>query len=229
MILSGVIINSVAVGFGSLLGVFFRNKLNKRVVDTVMSGMGLCVLYIGISGSLKGQNILVAIGSIALGGIIGELIDIDDRLRKFGLAVETKFKSNTDKKESLVEGFLNATMVICVGAMAIVGSLQSGLAGNHEILYAKAFIDLFVVLAMSATMGIGVFFSAFLILFYEGAIVLFAGTLSPFLSAVVIDEITCVGSLVIMAIGFNILGITKIKVANLSLAPFIPIFIYLFI
>jgi len=228
MILSGVIVNSVAVGLGSLLGVFFRNKFNKRVIDTVMSGMGLCVLYIGISGSLKGQNILVAIGSIALGGIIGELIDIDDRLRKFGLAVEAKFKSNTDKKESLVEGFLNATMVICVGAMAIVGSLQSGLVGNHEVLYAKAFIDLFVVLAMSATMGIGVFFSAFLILFYEGAIVLFAGTLSPFLSAVVIDEITCVGSLVIMAIGFNILGITKIKVANLSLAPFIPIFIYLF-
>jgi len=229
MILSGVIVNSVAVGFGSLLGVFFRDKFNKKIIDTVMSGMGLCVLYIGISGSLKGQNILVAIGSIALGGIIGELIDIDDRLRKFGLSLENKFKSNTDKKESLVEGFLNATMVICVGAMAIVGSLQSGLAGNHEILYAKAFIDLFVVLAMSATMGIGVFFSAFLILFYEGAIVLFAGILSPFLSAIVIDEITCVGSLVIMAIGFNILGITKIKVANLSLAPFIPIFIYLFI
>lgn len=229
MILSGVIVNSVAVGFGSLLGVFLRDKFNKKIVDTVMSGMGLCVLYIGISGSLKGQNILVAIGSIALGGIIGELIDIDDRLRKFGLAIETKFKKGQDKKESLVEGFLNATMVICVGAMAIVGSLQSGLVGNHEILYAKAFIDLFVVLAMSATMGIGVFFSAFLILFYEGAIVLFAGTLSPFLSAVVIDEITCVGSLVIMAIGFNILGITKIKVANLSLAPFIPIFIYLFI
>ena len=229
MILSGVIVNSVAVGFGSLLGVFLRDKFNKKIIDTVMSGMGLCVLYIGISGSLKGQNILVAIGSIALGGIIGELIDIDDRLRKFGLAIETKFKKGKDKKESLVEGFLNATMVICVGAMAIVGSLQSGLAGNHEILYAKAFIDLFVVLAMSATMGIGVFFSAFLILFYEGAIVLFAGTLSPFLSVVVIDEITCVGSLVIMAIGFNILGITKIKVANLSLAPFIPIFIYLFI
>ncbi|MCS5422913.1 MULTISPECIES: DUF554 domain-containing protein [Psychrilyobacter] len=226
MILSGVIVNSVAVGLGSLLGVFFRNKFNKKIIDTVMSGMGLCVLYIGISGSLKGQNILVAIGSIALGGIIGELIDIDHRLRKFGLAVEAKFKSDTE--ESLVEGFLNATMVICVGAMAIVGSLQSGLIGNHEILYAKAFIDLFVVLAMSATMGIGVFFSAFLILFYEGAIVLFAGTLSPFLSALVIDEITCVGSLVIMAIGFNILGITKIKVANLSLAPFIPIFIYLF-
>lgn len=229
MILNGVIVNSVAVGFGSLLGVFFKNKLNKKVIDTVMSGMGLCVLYIGISGSLKGQNILVTIGSIALGGIIGELIDIDDRLRKFGLAVETKFKSDTTPKESLVEGFLSATMVICVGAMAIVGSLQSGLLGNHEVLYAKAFIDLFVVLAMSATMGIGVFFSAFLILFYEGAIVLFAGTLSPFLSSVVVDEVTCVGSLVIIAIGFNILGITKIKVANLSLAPFIPIFIYLFL
>ena len=229
MILSGVIVNSVAVGFGSLLGVFFKDKFSKKIMDTIMSGMGLCVLYIGISGSLKGQNILVAIGSIALGAIIGELIDIDDRLRKFGIAMETKFKSNTGEKESLVDGFLNSTMVICVGAMAIVGSLQSGLANNHEILYAKAFIDLFVVLAMAATMGIGVFFSSFLILFYEGAIALFAQTLSPFLSVVVIDEITCVGSLVIMAIGFNLLGITKIRVANLSLAPFLPIIIYLFI
>jgi len=229
MILSGVIVNSVAVGFGSLLGVFFKDKFSKKIMDTIMSGMGLCVLYIGISGSLKGQNILVAIGSIALGAIIGELIDIDDRLRKFGIAMETKFKSNTGEKESLVDGFLNSTMVICVGAMAIVGSLQSGLANNHEILYAKAFIDLFVVLAMAATMGIGVFFSSFLILFYEGAIALFAQTLSPFLSVVVIDEITCVGSLVIMAIGFNLLGITKIRVANLSLAPFLPIIIYIFI
>ena len=228
MILSGVIVNSVAVGFGSLLGVFFKNKLNKKVIDTVMNGMGLCVLYVGIVGCLEGKNILVTIGSIALGSIVGELIDIDERLRKFGHALEAKFKSNADKKESLAEGFVNSTMVICVGAMAIVGSLQSGLIGNHEALYAKAVIDLFIVLAMSATMGIGVFFSAFGILFYEGAIALLSGTISPFLSAVVIDEITCVGSLVIMAIGLNILGITKIKVANLSLAPFVPVLIYLF-
>ncbi|WP_319203303.1 DUF554 domain-containing protein [uncultured Ilyobacter sp.] len=229
MILNGVLANSAAVGLGSLLGVFFKNRFNKKIIDTVMNGMGLCVLYVGISGSLKGKNILVVIAAIAIGGIIGEIIDIDDKIRKFGVAMEIKFSSDKDKKESLVDGFLNSTMVVCVGAMAIVGSLQSGLIGNHEVLYAKAFIDLFVVLAMSATMGIGVFFSAFMILFYEGAIVLFAGTISPFLSAVVIDEITCAGSLVIMAIGLNILGITKIKVANLSLAPFIPILIYLFI
>jgi hypothetical protein len=229
MILNGVLANSAAVGLGSLLGVFFKNRFNKKIIDTVMNGMGLCVLYVGISGSLKGKNILVVIAAIAIGGIIGEIIDIDDKLRKFGVAMEIKFSSDKDKKESLVDGFLNSTMVVCVGAMAIVGSLQSGLIGNHEVLYAKAFIDLFVVLAMSATMGIGVFFSAFMILFYEGAIVLFAGIISPFLSAVVIDEITCAGSLVIMDIGLNILGITKIKVANLSLAPFIPILIYLFI
>jgi len=229
MILNGVLANSAAVGLGSLLGVFFKNRFNKKIIDTVMNGMGLCVLYVGISGSLKGKNILVVIAAIAIGGIIGEIIDIDDKLRKLGLTIEAKFSSGKDKKESLVDGFLNSTMVVCVGAMAIVGSLQSGLIGDHEVLYAKAFIDLFVVLAMSATMGIGVFFSAFMILFYEGAIVLFAGTISPFLSAVVVDEITCAGSLVIMAIGLNILGITKIKVANLSLAPFIPILIYLFI
>jgi hypothetical protein len=229
MILNGVLANSAAVGLGSLLGVFFKNRFNKKIIDTVMNGMGLCVLYVGISGSLKGKNILVVIAAIAIGGIIGEIIDIDDKLRKFGVAMEIKFSSDKDKKESLVVGFLISTMVVCVGAMAIVGSLQSGLIGNHEVLYAKAFIDLFVVLAMSATMGIGVFFSAFMILFYEGAIVLFAGIISPFLSAVVIDEITCAGSLVIMDIRLNILGITKIKVANLSLAPFIPILIYLFI
>lgn len=229
MILSGVVANSMAVGVGSLLGVLFRDKFNKKVIDTVMNGMGLCVLYVGISGSLQGKNILVTIASIALGGIIGEVIDIDERLRRMGFAIEGKFRSGTDEKESLAEGFLNSTMVICVGAMAIVGSLQSGLTGNHETLYAKAFIDLFVVLAMSATMGIGVFFSAFSILLYQGVITLFAGTISPLLSEVVIDEITCVGSLVIIAIGLNILGITKIKAANLSLAPFVPIFIYLFI
>lgn len=227
MILSGVIANSVAVGFGSLLGILFRNKFNKKVIETVMSGMGLCVLYVGISGSLQGKNILVTIGSIALGGVVGEIIDIDGRLRRYGKSVEAKFSSG--KKESVAEGFLNSTMVICVGAMAIVGSLQSGLVGNHETLYAKAFIDLFVVLAMAATMGIGVFFSAFSILLYQGVITLMAGKISPFLSEIVIAEITCVGSLVIIAIGLNILGITKIRAANLSLAPFIPIIIYLFI
>lgn len=227
MILSGVIANSVAVGFGALLGIMFRNKFNKKVIETVMSGMGLCVLYVGISGSLQGKNILVTIGSIALGGIIGEIIDIDGRLRRFGHSIEGRF--NSGKKESIAEGFLNSTMVICVGAMAIVGSLQSGLLGNHETLYAKAFIDLFVVLAMAATMGIGVFFSAFSLFLYQGAMTLMAGRISPFLSEVVISEITCVGSLVIIAIGLNILGITKIRAANLSLAPFIPIIIYLFI
>lgn len=227
MILSGVIANSVAVGFGSLLGILFRNRFNKKVIETVMNGMGLCVLYVGISGSLQGKNILVTIGSIALGGVIGEIIDIDGRLRRFGHSVEAKFSSG--EKESVAEGFLNSTMVICVGAMAIVGSLQSGLVGNHETLYAKAFIDLFVVLAMAATMGIGVFLSAFSILLYQGAITLMAGKISPFLSEIVIAEITCVGSLVIIAIGLNILGITKIRAANLSIAPFIPIIIYLFI
>ncbi len=229
MILSGVVANSVAVGFGSLIGVLFRGRFNNKIIETVMNGMGLCVLYIGISGSLEGENILVTIASIAIGGIIGEVVDIDERLKRYGVAIERRFIKAKDKKESIAEGFLNSTMVICVGAMAIVGALQSGLVGNHETLYAKAIIDLFVVFAMSATMGIGVFFSAFAILFYEGAIVLFAGSISPFLSEIVIDEVTCVGSLVIIAIGLNLLKITKIKVANFSLAPLIPIIVYMFI
>ncbi len=226
MILNGALINFIGIILGSLIGLLLKNKFPKKIIDAIMTGMGLCVLYIGISGSLKGQQIIVIVFSVAIGSIIGELIDIDTKLQKFGDFIGRKFSRNGELNFS--EGFVSSTLLFCVGAMAIVGSLQSSI-GNHTILYTKSIIDAFVSITMASMLGAGVIFSAFSVLFYEGALTLFSNLITQYLPQNVINEMTCVGSLLIIAIGLNMLKITKIKVANLCLAPFIPMFIYLII
>lgn len=228
MLLSGVIANSVGVSIGALIGIALKSKFPEKIIQNLMTGMGLCVTYVGISGSLKGHNTLVVIISMAIGGILGELISIEKRLEQFGKLLESfaKPKKNDGK---IVEAFVNSTLFICVGAMAIVGSLQSGLSGDHQTLYAKALIDCIVVITMASTMGIGVLFSTLTVFVYEAAMTLSANYISIFLTQTVIDEVTCVGSILIMAIGFNMLGVSKLKISNLCLSPFIPIIIYAFI
>lgn len=223
----GTIVNCLTIIFGCLVGLFIKGKVNEKVSTTVMNGLGLCSLYIGISGSLKCENSIEMIVSIALGALIGEIIDIDKWLIKLGDYFENKFKKNNDKI-SISEGFVTSSLLFCVGAMAIVGSLESGLNGDNTTLYAKSVLDGVSSIIFSSTLGIGVFLSVFTVLIYQGSITIAASMLSGILSTSVITSMSVVGSVIIIGLGLNILGMTKIKVANLLPAIFIPIIFGLF-
>lgn len=210
----GTIINTLSIIVGALIGLFVKGKISKNINETIMNGLALCVIYIGISGALKGNNTMVIIISIALGGLIGELIDIDRKLESFGDKIEKKFNKN-NSNISISQGFVSATLLFCVGAMAIVGSLESGLNNNHSTLYAKSLLDGITSIIFTSTLGIGVMLSAFAVFIYQGSITLMAGFLSSFLNDVAINNMTAVGSILIMGLGLNILGVTKIKISNL--------------
>ena len=241
--LTGTIINSLAILAGSLLGLVLQAATHRsskdvdvggiggRLQTIVMEGMALCVLYIGISGSLKGQNTLIAIISIAIGAVVGELLDLDRRMHTLGDWVQAKTARLIHTQEgapSVADGFVAASLLFCVGAMAIVGSLENGLTGNYDTLKAKSVIDGIAAIVFASSLGVGVAFSAAAIFVYQGAISLAAGLLAPLLSDTVIAEMTCVGSLLIVALSLNMLNVTKIKVMNLVPAIFLPILLCTF-
>lgn len=217
----GTIVNFSAIVIGSLIGILVKGGLPEKISDTIMQGLSLCVIYIGISGAIKGSNVMLIIFSAVIGGFVGELIDIDNLLKKLGDKIENKFKGKGTK---ISEGFVTASLLFCVGSMAIVGSLESGLQGNNKILFAKSVIDGVVSIIFSSTLGIGVMISSISVLLYQGIITLAASGLKYILIQSVITEMTAIGSLLIMAIGLNMLGVSKIKVANLLPSVFVPIF-----
>lgn len=236
--LTGTIINALAVVAGSIAGLIIQavtrrssrdisaDGLGGRIQTIVMQGVALCVLYIGYSGALKGENTLIAIISMALGAVIGEILDLDRRMRDLGDWVQDRTAKLIHTQEgtpSISDGFVTASLLFCVGAMAIVGSLENGLTGNYDTLKAKSVLDGISAIVFSSSLGVGVIFSAVAVFIYQGAISLLAGLLSPLLSDVVIAEMTCVGSLLIFGLGLNMLNITKIKVMNFVPAIFLPI------
>jgi len=225
--LLGSIVNCLAVVVGGAAGVLLKKGIPERIGNTIMSGLALCVLYIGISGSLAGENILIAILSIAIGAFLGGWIDLDKRINWLGDWLETRLKGKNNKV-SISQGFVTSSLLFCVGAMAVVGSLQSGLTGNHETLFAKSLIDGIAAVVLASSLGIGVLLSGGLLLLYEGSITLCAKVISPYLSTPVINEMTCVGSLLIIGLALNMLKITDLKIMNYLSAVFIPILLCLF-
>lgn len=224
----GVLVNTVTVLLGSTVGLIFKKGISKKFTDSVMIGIGLCTVCIGISGMLKGKNILVAIISMVFGAIIGTWIDIDKRINQVGDFLSAKLKKSDDKV-SVAEGFVTASLLFCIGAMTIIGSLESGLKGDNTTLFIKSVLDLFSSMMLSASLGIGVIFAAAFVLVFQGGLVLASGLLAPILNDAAIAEITCVGSLMILALGLNLIGITKIKVANFFPAlVFAPLICWLF-
>ncbi|WML33871.1 DUF554 domain-containing protein [Clostridium sp. OS1-26] len=219
--LLGTIVNFSAIIVGSLIGLLVKGGVPEKISNTIMQGLALCVIYIGISGAIKGSNVMLIIISSVIGGFIGELIDIDNLLKKLGDKIENKFKGKGIK---ISEGFVTASLLFCVGSMAIVGSLESGLQGNNKILFAKSMLDGVASIIFSSTLGVGVMLSSVSVLLYQGIITIAASGLKTILIQSVITDMTAIGSLLIMGIGFNTLGISKIKVANLLPAVFIPIF-----
>ena len=230
----GTIVNAVGIIAGAVIGNIIRsfsskkkeggkkNKALSELGDVIMNGVALCVLLIGVMGAIKTGDIMIAIISVVVGGIIGTLCRLDSGITALGEFIE---KKTGGKLGSITQGFVTASLLFCVGAMAIVGSLNSGLMLDHKTLYAKSLLDAISAVIFSTTLGWGVAFSSLLLFVYQGTITVAASWLSPVLSEVAINEMAAVGSLLIIALSLNMLGLTKIKVMNYVPAIFIPIFL----
>ncbi len=220
--MQGVLVNIATVIVGSLIGLLLKRGLPEKLSKAMTTAVALAVVYIGIDGMMCGENTLVTVLSMVIGGLIGTLLDLDGRLESLGKFVEKKFK-NGSKNGSIAEGFVSATLLFCVGAMTIVGALQSGLSGNHEMQYTKALLDFISSIVLASALGIGVIFASLSVLTVQGSLVLVAQFAAPYLSEYVINEMTCVGSVLILALALNILGVTKIKLMNFVPAILLPV------
>ena len=228
--LTGTLVNTATVIAGSLIGMLLGNILPERLRDTVMKGLGLCTIFIGITGMFGSENALITIISITVGAIIGELLDLDGHLTRFANWLENRFRKNkTGGKATIAEGFITASLVFCVGAMTIVGSLNAGLGGDQHMLYTKSLLDLVSSCMIAVSLGVGVLFSSAFVFVFQGSIVLLAQLLAPALTESAISEMTCAGSLIILALGLNMIGLSKFKVANFLPAIILaPVFSWLF-
>lgn len=227
MVLYSSIINGITIIAGALIGVLLKKGLPKKVSDGVMQGMALCVLAIGITGVLDSGNFLIPIISIAVGGALGSWIDLNLYLNRFGDWMQKKLTKG-DSGSTFGEGFVTATLLVCVGAMAITGALDSGIRGDHSTIFAKSLIDFVSCMIMASTLGIGVAFAGVVCFLYQGSIALAGNAIAVFLTESMINEMTCVGSLLIIAIALNMLNLTKIKVVNFIPACFLPLALCLF-
>lgn len=215
----GPIVNGVVIVICALAGKFFVKGLSGRFEDIIKKAIGLSIMYIGISGAMENKRVMLLIISMVAGSIIGEWINIDKGMNTLGLWAEKKFGFG---EGNFAKGFVTASILFCTGSMAIVGAMQSGLAGNHEMLYAKSILDGVISIVFASTMGIGVAFSAIPVFLYEGAIALGAGYIKDWLTPEIITEMSAVGSLLIAALGFNFLEVREIRVANMIPAIFLP-------
>ncbi|MBP3964105.1 DUF554 domain-containing protein [Paenibacillus lignilyticus] len=216
MVLTGAVVNAAAIIGGGVLGIVLP-RVKDEMKKTVMAAMGMLVLVLGIGMALKSDNFVLVAFSLAIGGVLGELLNIEGKLQKLGEQLQTVVARN--KPSNIAEGFVTTTLVFCIGAMAVLGSLESGLHDNHNILFTKSILDGFLALLFASTLGVGVLFSAIPILLYEGALTLFASAITSWMGDQVLDaiilEITSIGGILIMGIGINILNVMRIRVANL--------------
>ncbi len=226
MIGLGTIANVCAILAGSFLGLILRRGFPLKWQETILQGIALCVLIIGVQMATQSNNILIVIASIVAGTVLGEMLDIDDKLNKFGAWVEGKIIKNKDGSVSgaIGEGFIAASLIYCVGAMAIVGSIQDGLTGDPQTLYAKSMLDGISAIIFTANMGIGVALSAISVGIYQGILTLLASYIEPYITKAILNEISAVGGILIMGIGLNMLKVVTIRIAN-QLPSIIIVFI----
>ncbi len=218
----GTIVNAVAIILGAILGNFLKGGFPERFKATLMQGISLAVILIGLSMALKTQNVMLVTLSIVIGGVIGELLCIEDWLSNLGLKLERRFGGDNG---NFAKAFVSTSLIYCVGAMAIMGSLESGLTGNHTTLFVKSVLDGVSSIVFASSMGIGVAFSALPVFLYQGSITLAASFVKPFLTDAIIREMTATGGLLIFGIGVNMLtgGKVQIKVGNLLPAIFVAV------
>ena len=212
MIPLGSIVNALAIIGGSLVGCWLQSRFPERIRAIVFQGLGLCVLLIGFQMALKVDNILIVIFAVLLGGITGELLRLDTLFERIGNRFKKLIKS---KNAKFTDGLITASLIYCIGAMAIIGSLEEGIRGNPTILYTKSILDGFASIALAATYGSGVLFSFLPVLLYQGSMTIGASFFQQYFSDVMIAQVTACGGLLIIGIGINLLELTEIRLANL--------------
>ncbi|QAT43660.1 DUF554 domain-containing protein [Aminipila luticellarii] len=215
----GPIVNAAAIVVCGLAGTYIIKGVPERFENLVMKAIALSLIYIGISGALENKRVMILILSLVIGAIIGEAINIDAQMNRLGKWAEGKLGFS---EGNFSKGFVTASILFCTGSMSIVGSLESGLQGNHEMLFAKAILDGVIAIVFASQLGVGVTFSAVPVFLYEGGIALGATFMKGLLTNEIITEMSAVGSLLIAGIGFNFMEIKEIKVANLIPAIFLP-------
>lgn len=226
MVILGALINGLEAFVGGVLGLALKGRVPRELGEFLLKGQGLCVVLVAVQGMAAGGDIAVVTLSVALGATIGYLVDLDHLVHRFGDWAQARLNqafAGSTRLGSFSEGFVTATLFTCTGAMAIVGSLESGIELEHGTLVAKGVIDLVVCIPMAATMGIGVPFCGLSLVAYESVLSLAASALGPLLTEAVIAEMSVTGSLLLFAVGTNLLGVTDLKVANLLPATFLPI------
>ena len=215
---SGVLVNTLTVIIGSTVGLLLKKQIPEKLTNAVMTAIGLCTIAIGVTGVIKGENQLVMIISLVLGAIVGTLIDIDGKLSRLGDKFQNKRAKNgnvNSDNATFSQGFVTASLLFCVGAMTIVGSMNAGISGDNQMLYTKSVLDLISSSMLAASLGFGVFCASGFVLVFQGALVALAMALGSFLNDFAVNELICAGSVMITALGLNLIGVTKIKVANL--------------
>ena len=217
----GTVVNAIAIVVGGLVGMLIKGGLPEKTSQTIIKGVGLCIIMIGASGALEGMNyIMEMIFFIVIGSLLGEWIDIEDKLEKLGNRLESRFSK---EGSTFSKGFVTASLLYCVGAMAIMGSLESGLNDNHKILYAKSVLDGVTAIIFASTLGLGVVFSAVSVFIYQGTITLLSGALTSILTDAVVAQMSATGGLLILGLGLNMLGVERVKVGNMLPAVLLPI------
>ncbi|MBN2221921.1 MAG: DUF554 domain-containing protein [Vallitaleaceae bacterium] len=238
MIGIGTLINTAAVLVGSAIGVFLKNGIKKATQDILMQTCGVAVIFIGISGTLKEmlqvvdgkiqiQGTMLMIFSLVIGGFVGQLLNIEKRLDGLGDKIKKAVKADDDHR--FVEGFVNTSLIICVGAMAIVGAIQDGLSGDYSMLAAKSILDFVIVIVFASAYGVGVLFSAFAIFFYQGSITLLTVLIGPILGGTLISQVSFIGSALIFCVGVNIAFGKRLNVGNMLPALLGPVVYEIFV
>ncbi len=217
----GTLVNTLAIVAGSLIGLIFRGGIPEATTRTVMHAIGLAVLLIGIRSALAADALLLVIVSLAVGGALGEALRIEERLERLGRWLGRRVSRGDEG--GIARGFVFTSLLYCVGAMAIVGSMESGLSGNHQTLFAKSILDGVGSILFASTLGVGVLFSAVSVFLYQGLITLSAAAVQPFLQPEVVAQMSAVGGLLIVGIGINLLELRRLKIGNMLPAVFVPL------
>lgn len=224
----GTIVNSLAIILGSLIGICSKGKFGEKYQDVISMGTSIAVLFVGLSGALSKLILpeahpLLFVISLVIGGVIGTKINIDSKVKKLGDFIERKMAR---KQNDVSKSFVASSLLFCVGSMAILGPLESGIQGVHTTLYTKSVLDGLYSLIFASTLGIGVMFSSVIVFIYEGSIALLAGVIKPYITADMLRELSIVGGILITALGIDMMGIKKIKVSNFLPAVFVPVVYY---
>ena len=220
----GTIINTIAIIIGGIFGVLFGKLINERIRNTLCIACGICVMFIGLSGALEGllevtdgsvvsRNSMLLVGCLCIGAFLGELINIEDAFEKFGEWL--KHKTGNAKDAKFVDGFVSASLTVCIGAMAIVGSLKDGIEGDITILVTKSILDLIIILVMAGSQGVGCIFSAIPVAVFQGSVTALSSLIKPIMTPLALSNLSFVGAVLIFCVGINLVFGKKVRVANL--------------